>query len=60
MTETTEKPSANKSKSRRRAPADSNLPVLEKLAELGAAIEEQRGALDARIRTSRNKWRVAE
>ena len=34
MTETTEKPSANKSKSRRRAPADSNLPVLEKLAEL--------------------------
>ncbi len=34
MTETTEKSSTDKPKSRRRAPADSNLPVLEKLAEL--------------------------
>lgn len=34
MTETPEKPSTDKPPSRRRAPADSNLPVLEKLAEL--------------------------
>lgn len=34
MTETPEKPTTEKPKSRRRAPADSNLPVLEKLAEL--------------------------
>lgn len=34
MNETPEKPTTDKSKSRRRAPADSNLPVLEKLAEL--------------------------
>jgi len=33
---------------------------LEKLAELSQAIEEQRAALDALIRISRNKWRVAE
>ncbi len=34
MTETAEKPSTDRSKSRRRAPADVNLPVLEKLADL--------------------------
>lgn len=34
MNESTENPSTDKPKSRRRAPADSNLPVLEKLAEL--------------------------
>jgi len=34
MNETTENPSTDKPKSRRRAPAESNLPVLEKLAEL--------------------------